>query len=285
MTKTSVNQKRSKKQADLIKDEAPAQYFTGYWRTPNIVDMLALTPNEFRLYLHYRRICGDSGTCWQGVREIAKTCKMSKTTIIAAKRTLAEAGLIRIEATMRETRGTQHRAEVITLVDIWQLNYEFCANKKERVGKKEVTRGVVPNQGTTLVPNQGTKEYPPIKNTPSLVINITDKAQLKDLEKGYEFIKANFTVSNNHILETALQLAREYSPAWLLRALQRAGDKGRFDLAYVRGILGKWKVNGFDSLLPVATRKNQGRKPPANTFASTDPRRYLGQKYDGLVRR
>lgn len=230
----------------LIQSEAPAHYFTGYWRTPNIVDMLALSPTEYRLYLHYWRVCGEGGKCWQGVRGIAKICKMAIGTVISAKRKLSEAGLIIIEPTMRETRGIKHPAEIITLVDIWQLNYEFCTTKKGELVSKEVT---------SLVSKEVTKEYPLSKNTP-VIISISDDDK-KDLEGIYEFINKNFDKRNGYILEEARKLATEYTPAWLLKALERAGDQGKFNIGYVKGILKNWQVNGFDAPLPAPARREK----------------------------
>ena len=41
-----------------------------------------------------------------------------------------------------------------------------------------------------------------------------------------------------------IALMEEYSAEWVIEALKRSADRGKKTLAYVRGILGSWKVKG-----------------------------------------
>ncbi|MBA7554186.1 hypothetical protein ES705_46798 [subsurface metagenome] len=172
---------------------------------------------------------------------------MSKPTVITAKRTLAEAGLIRIEPTMRETRGTQHPAELITLVDIWQLNFEFCTIKKEgRLGQKEVTR---------LGQKEVTKEYFPLKNT-----NIDNNHHR--LNEILDFMGNNFPQkATPHLADKVKNLEGIYPEGWLLEALKAAVEAGKPTLGYTQGILKDWQSRGFRAEKPKAEYQGKGKKP------------------------
>jgi len=256
-------------QGYLIKDETPPEYFTGYWQTPNIVDMLGLTPHEFRLYQHYRRICGEGGTCWQGVREIANTCKMEKKSVIAVKRNLVSAGLIRVEATIRETHGVKHRAELVTLVDIWRLNYEFCVNKTQNVGVNGVT---------TVGVNGVTKEYPLVKNTP---INNNNNG----LTEIFDFISNNFPQKlTPHITDKVKQLFEIYPPGWLLEALKTAVEAGKATVGYTEAILKDWQRRGFKAEKPQPERHLTNYPGGKKPFPKI-PKRWPGQEDEpGVLR-
>jgi DNA-binding transcriptional MocR family regulator len=85
---------------------------------PNIVDDMDLSVYAFRLYVHIRRVAGDSGSCWQGTRALAEACHMSLGKVGQAKRELEEAGLITISG-RRTASGPGHD---IAIVDIWEKN-------------------------------------------------------------------------------------------------------------------------------------------------------------------
>lgn len=44
--------------------------------------------------------------------------------------------------------------------------------------------------------------------------------------------------------EQLIALSEEYSEAWVMEAIKRAADRGKKSLAYIRGILANWQVNG-----------------------------------------
>ena len=90
---------------------------------PNMLDDL-LDPYQFRLYAHIKRVCGETGACWQSTSTLAERCKMSAGKVSKVKQELAEMGLIRIEEHNRPQGGLPYHR--IVILDIWQRNLEHC---------------------------------------------------------------------------------------------------------------------------------------------------------------
>lgn len=86
---------------------------------PNIVDDLGLDPYERALYAHYKRVCGENqgAYCYESTRTTAGKVKMSTGQVSMARKSLAERGLVILQA---ETRPV-----VVTIVNIWELNTAF----------------------------------------------------------------------------------------------------------------------------------------------------------------
>lgn len=76
-----------------------------------------LDPYQYRLLGHYRRVCGESGACWESTRTTAKICKMSAGKVSSTRRELAECGYLNIEYRGDETCR-------ITLIDRMSENIE-----------------------------------------------------------------------------------------------------------------------------------------------------------------
>ena len=83
---------------------------------PNLIDDMDLSLPAFRLYIHLKRVAGERGASWEGVRRLADTCRMSVGTVRSAKAELEAAGLI----TVKRAGGEQ--ADHITINDIWLEN-------------------------------------------------------------------------------------------------------------------------------------------------------------------
>src|SRR5436305_6092762 len=60
------------------------------------LDDLGLTPAEFRVYAHLSRRAGN-GVAWPAINSIAKVCRLSRHTVIAAFNNLERHGLLQIE--------------------------------------------------------------------------------------------------------------------------------------------------------------------------------------------
>ena len=237
MTTKTKNKATEKDQQCQIRDEYPIHHFT---MIPHIIDDADLSPTAYRLYCHLRRITGEDGICWKGVRQLSKDCNLSQPTLIKYKYELAKAGLIRIT----EGKVSDHPGHhLITICSVWGENHT-----KYGGGAKKILAGVL---------KDFKQKNNPLRKT--LVINSINDDGLKDLKEIYDFINKNFDKHNGYTLEEARKLATEYTPVWLLKALQRAGDQGKFHIGYVKGILKNWKVNGLDAPLPAPVR--QGRKP------------------------
>jgi len=105
---------------------------------PNMLDDL-LDPYQYRLYGHYKRVCGESGACWQSTETTATACKMSVGKVSEAKQELLRLGLIRIEERKRKNGGRPYHR--ITLVDIWNRNIIHCSERASSPGEQASSPG------------------------------------------------------------------------------------------------------------------------------------------------
>ncbi len=103
-----------------VTDEGdPRRYYT---QLPNSIDDSDLSVYAFRLYVHLKRVAGDSGKCWQSVTTLAEACKMSRGKIVDARKELEKAGLIKTEQ-VDNPRGGRDFVSV-AIADIWKQNAE-----------------------------------------------------------------------------------------------------------------------------------------------------------------
>jgi hypothetical protein len=92
---------------------------------PNIIDDLGLTAQAFRLYYRVARRSGSNldAACWENTKSLAKTLRMSKSTIIRAKQELLDAKLITITEKKNPNGGEKYHE--ISLVELWEINKDF----------------------------------------------------------------------------------------------------------------------------------------------------------------
>ena len=111
---------------------------------PNMADD-ELDPYQYRLYAHYKRVCGaNGGTCWEGRAKTADTCKMSEGMVTKTRAWLANNGWIHLE------RGdNQNDTYNITIIDRWSENMtrysdrSSCGDDRSHevtTGRHEVTQ-------------------------------------------------------------------------------------------------------------------------------------------------
>lgn len=108
---------------NLIHDSSK-KYFT---QLPNMVDDLTLTVYAFRLYVHFKRVAGDNGACWQATETLARSCGISRSMVSKAKGELNRFGLISVE----KRRGPHGWYDWITITDIWKRNMDFFSEAGE----------------------------------------------------------------------------------------------------------------------------------------------------------
>ena len=120
----------------LLRDESPTTHFA---MIPHLVDDADISIGAHRLYCHLKRITGEHGACWVGVRGLAKDCHLNIKTITKAKGELITAGFIRVTPQMIIGNGNRHPAHIITIVDIWKQNFKTYTQNNELV-VKEATR-------------------------------------------------------------------------------------------------------------------------------------------------
>ncbi len=116
---------------------------------PNMLDDL-LDPYQYRLYAHYKRVCGESGKCWQSTETTAEKCKMSTGKVAETKRELSELGLITVTLKPRPNGGRPYH--IVRVIDIWARNLKHCREASSRGEQASSPREV--------------KKTPCIKKTP-----------------------------------------------------------------------------------------------------------------------
>jgi hypothetical protein len=113
-------------QEQQIVDECPISHFS---MIPHVIDDMGLSPYEYRLYGHLKRVTGENGgKCWKSTDTLAKQCKMAAGTISKAKKKLEQLELIRIEKIPGKPGRHFHR---ITIVNIWQRNADHFNSSGE----------------------------------------------------------------------------------------------------------------------------------------------------------
>ena len=105
----------------IIDDSADKKFFT---IIPNFVDDLPLNPNAVRVYLHLKRVSGETGTCWQSTRTLAKACRLSPPSITRATNLLAACGLITKKKVADREGGKWGHCEY-RVRNIWNENTTF----------------------------------------------------------------------------------------------------------------------------------------------------------------
>lgn len=103
----------------LIRDESARSHFT---MIPNcVIDNPELSHTALRLYIWYKRVCGDGrdGQCYQSLKTICAGCSMRRSSAIDARRELETACLVRTEKSRGRDGG--ERVTVI-IIDIWAQN-------------------------------------------------------------------------------------------------------------------------------------------------------------------
>lgn len=79
---------------------------------------------EYRLYGHYRRVCGENGgQCDETEKTTMSKTRLGRHALIRARNSLIQHGLIRIvRQGMKDSRGVQGQTTVIEVIDIWAQN-------------------------------------------------------------------------------------------------------------------------------------------------------------------
>lgn len=136
-------------QSVLVRDDGEVSNFT---MIPHLVDDAKISPHAFRLYCHLKRVAGDSGACWQTQDTLAKSCRISKNTVVKAKRELLKAKLIKVDVDIIQN----HPAHVVRVLDVWAENN---LSYRRKIGTE-----LRPPEGQSLGPQRALKNTH-VKNT------------------------------------------------------------------------------------------------------------------------
>lgn len=126
-----------------------------YAQIPNIADD-ELDPYEMRLYVHYKRVAGDGGECYEGIDTTAQKCKMGVSTVRRTRKALAAKGWIELESKGKKGKELVH----VTLVDKWDDNYRQYSTSTP------TTQTPPPYHTDTRTPTTQTPKEKPYKEKP-----------------------------------------------------------------------------------------------------------------------
>lgn len=128
------------------------RYFT---QIPNLADD-ELDPYEMRLYVHYKRVAGDGGECYEGIDTTAEKCKMGVSTVRRTRKALCDKGWIELESKGKKGRELVH----VTLVDKWDDNHRQYSTKTHST---PTTQTPPPYHTDTRTPTTQTPKEKPYK--------------------------------------------------------------------------------------------------------------------------
>jgi hypothetical protein len=139
-----------------VKDEGDLRRY--YSQVPHLADD-EMDPYEMRLYVHYKRVCGQGGECFETTESTATICHMSERKVQKTRQSLIDKKWIHAELKGKRGFARMH----ITLIDRWNDNYKRFSNEatstpapgapKRRTKKEEQkdsangTRPLSPHQG------------------------------------------------------------------------------------------------------------------------------------------
>lgn len=212
---------------DIFDDGDLRKYYSSI---PHMVDDdKRLSPFDRTLYLHYKRVCGESsaGRCWESVRTTSAKTNMSPGQVVVSRNHLRDCEYLAVSV-LPNNRGTLD----VAVLDIWPENFYRYGGK--RVGKRSGgERGrsggeQKKNQGKNNPRKKGVGKAPdPRNSTPEVQLyrSVTDsypaRANLDDV------IKALHGQTEALVKETyARWTGRGYNPRSLgwLDWLKRGGQ-------------------------------------------------------------
>lgn len=222
---------------------------------PNMADD-DLDPFQYRLYAHYKRVCGASGgECYESVRTTAEKTKMSNEKVIATRQWLADNGWIAID---QRAKGTFS----ITIIDRWGENFVRYSEQSKR---KTVRNSEQSTRKPLEIPNDTVRnsEQSPLEISNQRKNHVKKEPKQEDDHLPGRLLRslvegAGFMYMDRNFNEIAGKLEADYSQEQLIRALQSTkeahqkkignGERGiTSPLAYMKSVLIGDGSNGTNS--------------------------------------
>ena len=120
---SNISEDQEKNQKTLLDESNDRQYFT---IIPNILFELGLSAQEIAVYCFIKKVAGEKGSCFMGVRRICDTLKLSPNNLQKIKENLIQKKLISVEI-KKKKEGGQH---ITRILDIWPENINYFKQKK-----------------------------------------------------------------------------------------------------------------------------------------------------------
>jgi hypothetical protein len=120
-----------------------------HYRTeiPNCIFDAKLSPTEFLLYCHIKRIAGDKGKCFMSHKHLAESCAVSEKTVRTCLLSLCEKneilGVYLLKKKIRKKENGSLDTCLYTIVDLWPLNMSIYSQNS--FGTVKYTEGVRQN--------------------------------------------------------------------------------------------------------------------------------------------
>jgi DNA-binding transcriptional MocR family regulator len=141
---------------------AEGQEPTFYARVPKMA-IEDLGPYELTLYVHYKQIAADKGSCFMSNRNLAKACGMSVSRLQRARTELARRHLITVT---EQGAGDGSLPPVVTIRDVWEIN-----NQRYGVSSEDGT-------ATTKGRGVGTRKQPGVSQETGGLVPENNKEEL-----------------------------------------------------------------------------------------------------------
>lgn len=239
---------------------------------PNMADD-ELDPFQYRLYGHYKRVCGaNGGTCREAVRTTATKCKMSTDKVISTRQWLADNGWIEIE---QDAKGLYH----VRIADRWVENFVRYSERKTFDISNTFVRDIehtvrdiehvvfdISNQRKNNNKKEPSKKEPKKKEPdfpppPQPSTPTRNRKSDPDYDRICTAIEGEGLGMMTPALATAVKEAMDkYPVAWILKAVEISVMRNKRTWGYVNGILGNFEREGFDGDQTQYTRE-RGKSP------------------------
>lgn len=141
-----------------------------YAKIPHLVIEADLSHQAFRLYCWYKKVCGQTGECWQTLDTLAAGCRMRTQSVTDARNELERAGFIEVQKTKAPNGSV---TITVSIVDVWEKN-NAQYDKPEINGVKlpagiptDLPAGIsaqIPHGSSAQIPAGITKNNPTKKN-------------------------------------------------------------------------------------------------------------------------
>jgi len=194
---------------------------------PNSIDDMDLSVYAFRLYVHLKRVAGDSGTCWQSTETLATSCKMSKAMVSKVKNELVDKGLIHIDEEKLERGG--RAAHHITINDIWLENFiKFAGHEPSSSDERSSSLYELPSSPHEQASSPGEIKNKPIKKEP-----IKNRSRKRDERTDFPAIQLVKAVTGKYPPKTIYDM--------IIRRLGSSPDGEKFARIHT-----EWVARGFN---------------------------------------
>jgi len=233
-----------------IRDEGREQKYFAI--IPHIADE-DLGPFEYKLYGHYKHVCGESetGACWESNRTTAEKCKMSSGKVTDARRSLEVKGYIKVQP------GKGDKTCIVTLCDVMEENVKRMklrsSGEQDASGVHQVNKSVQ-DMNTTIqdmnetvhqVKQRITIEEEHIEEKPIEEEQQQARANSEiQHPNAFELFQANIGELKPLVADSLKDALQTYPAGWVEDAIGVAATSGGRSWGYIQGILNRWDKEG-----------------------------------------